>query len=68
MTLLLLPFLDGITEAERSKVTFLSSSETQRRKYPCLLSLSILFIWLQSLLLAAIMDYLNLALEILGFQ
>lgn len=34
MTLLLLPFLDGITEAERSKVTFLSSSETQRRKYP----------------------------------
>lgn len=69
MTALLLTFLDGITEAERSKVTCLSSSETQERKCftsvgsQCTIHLATL-----TLFIVVIMDYLILTFEIPGFQ
>lgn len=69
MTALLLTFLDGITEAERSKVTCLSSSETQERKrsmsvgFQCTIHLATL-----TLFIAVIMDYLIVTFEIPGFQ
>lgn len=69
MTALLLTFLDGITEAERSKVTCLSSSETQERK--CSMSAGsqhTIHLATLPLFIAVIMDYLILTFEILGFQ
>lgn len=69
MTALLLMFLDGITEAERSKVTCLSSSETQERKCPMSVgSQHTILLATQPLFMAAIMDFLILMFEILGSQ
>lgn len=69
MAVLLLSFLDGITEAERSKVTCLSSSETQGRKCPVSAgSQRAIHSATLPLLLAAITDYLILTFDMLGFQ
>lgn len=69
MTALLLTVLDGITEAERSKVTCLSSSETQERKYSMSVgSQCAVHLASPPLFVAAIMDCMILTFEILGFQ
>lgn len=69
MTALLLMFLDRITEAERSKVTCLSSSETQDRKCSTsVVSQRTIHLATLPLFIATIMDYLILIFEILASQ
>lgn len=69
MTVLSLPFLDGIVEAERSEVTCLRSSETQGRKCPTPAgSQRTIHLATPMILLSVIIAYLISTCEILGFQ